>query len=106
MKDFPITRNMTSVKGTGNPVANQYVTYAKPYVVFQSYDSIIAVVDKGQHTVYIGEDWHYSRTTDAYRNKFFDEMGLEELSSTAKVNKALADGYVVVGCNTYGVTRL
>lgn len=106
MKDFPITRNMTSVKGTGNPVANQYVIYDKPYVVFQSYSSIIAVVDKGQHKVYIGENWHYSRTTDAYRNKFFDEIGLEELSSTGLVNKALTDGYVVVGCNTYSVTRL
>ena len=76
-------RQMNSTK-SNRPVANQFVIYLEDRVVFQSYDSIIAVRhDNG--AIELGEDWNYSRTTAKYRNEFLNE-------NTAETRKKLKSG--------------
>ena len=63
--------NMTS--SYGNKIANQFEIYTSKGKYFQSYNSIIALVDnKGQ--VFLDDyHWDYSRTTGKYRNIFLGE---------------------------------
>ena len=63
--------NMTSPNG--NKVANQFEIYTDKGKYFQSYKTIIALIDnKGQ--VFLDKyKWNYSRTTSKYRNIFLND---------------------------------
>ena len=63
--------NMTSPNG--NKIANQFEIYTDKGKYFQSYKTIIALVDnKGQ--VFLDKyKWNYSRTTSKYRNIFLND---------------------------------
>ena len=72
---------------TGKPVANQfqieeYEGGTPVRIVFQSYDSVIAVKEsKDDYRVTLDEDyWDYSRTTGKYRNIFLEESKAETLA--------------------------
>ena len=62
--------NMTSSKG--NAVPNQFIITDKGKEYFQSYNSIIAVKEKGQVKL-DSYYWDYSVTTGKYRNDFLGE---------------------------------
>jgi len=67
-------QNMTSSRGT--TIANQFIITDGDKRIFQSYDSIIAVIDykDGQKVITLDEYyWDYSRTTGKYRNQFLSE---------------------------------
>ena len=90
--------NMTNSRG--RKVANQFVIENGNVYTFQSYNSVIATVDFDNSIITLGGDWNYSTTTSRYRNKFFETLGLDELSDTASVkeaikNRAVADYKVV-----------
>ncbi len=76
----------------GNPVANQFVITEGNKVTFQSYASTIATVDHNKKTISIGEDWDYSKTTDKYRNMFFEGLGFNDISNTTALRKAINKG--------------
>lgn len=84
----------------GRKVANQFIIENGNVYTFQSYNSIIAVVDFDNSTIILGSDWNYSTTTSRYRNAFFETLGLDELTDTASVRAAIKDrevaGYKVV----------
>ena len=82
--------NMTSPR-TGREIANQFIIEDGSRVVFQSYNSMIAEIDKRTRTIKIGADWDYSRTTGKYRNAFFNEY-IPSLDSEKAVRKALQTG--------------
>lgn len=63
-------KNMTSVNG--NKIANQFIIESSRQRIFQSYDSIIAIICDGQVTL-DENDWDYSVTTGKYRNQFLGE---------------------------------
>lgn len=67
-------RNMESPNG--NFAANQFIIEMDGKRIFQSYNSVIAVIEYGRVTLdkYY---WDYSRTTGKYRNIFLGE-GIEE----------------------------
>ncbi len=53
-------------------VANQFEIYDNGKKYFQSYNSIIVMIDKGK--VFLDEKyWNYSKTTGKYRNQFLGE---------------------------------
>ena len=52
-------------------VKNQFIIRGGNKIIFQSYNSTIAVVDNGSIT--LGADWDYSRTTLKYLYVFLDE---------------------------------
>lgn len=84
--------NMTNSRG--RKVPNQFIIENGNVYIFQSYDSVIAVVDFDNSIITLGYDWDYSTTTSRYRNKFFETLGLDELSDTASVRTALKNGSV------------
>lgn len=85
-----IVCNMTSTR-TGRAVANQYIIRDGAKIIFQSYDSIIATIDRHNKTITIGEDYNYSVTTAKYRNAFFTEF-VPALNTLDSLNKAIASG--------------
>jgi len=64
-------KNMTSQR-TGNPVANQFQIETPKYIIFQSYDSIIAKKERGFPGKVILDSyyWDYSQTTLKYLKDF------------------------------------
>lgn len=85
--------NITNSRG--RKVANQFVIENGNIYTFQSYNSVIAVVNFDNSAITLGRDWDYSTTTSRYRNKFFETLGLDELSNTENVRKAINDGEIV-----------
>lgn len=84
--------NITNSRG--RKVANQFIIENENVYTFQSYNSIIAIVDFNNSIITLGSDWNYSTTTSRYRNKFFETLGLDEMSNTASVREAIKDGVV------------
>lgn len=61
---------------TNQPVANQFIIETPEGDYFQSYESVIAFVDKAGHVTLDRDAWNYSKTTSKYRSEFLRE-GLE-----------------------------
>ena len=59
----------------GRSVPNQFIIEGKDFILFQSYDSPVAMKKDGK--VYIFKDWDYSTTTGKYRNMFLGESKKE-----------------------------
>ena len=80
--------NMKSSRG--NAVANQFIITDGSRRIFQSYSSVIAVVENGKVTLDINY-WDYSATTGKYRNQFLGE-GIADTRAKIKSGEyALAD---------------
>ena len=84
--------NITNSRG--RKVPNQFIIENGNIYTFQSYNSVIAVVNFDNSTITLGGDWRYSTTTSRYRNKFFETLGLYEMSDTESVRKAINDGEI------------
>ena len=85
-----------------NPAANQFVISGEGKKIFQSYDSIIAIVDYNNKTIELGEDWNYSRTTSKHRNIFFnDYVNMPDLGTLEGIRKALKNGL----CNGWKISE-
>lgn len=62
------------ISHNGNKVPNQFIiTDKKGNRYFQSYDTIIAKIDKKGSVTLDKEKWNYSSTTSKYRNLFLGE---------------------------------
>ena len=80
----------TMTTSLGNPAANQFVITDGSRRIFQSYSTVIAVIENGKVTL-DSEYWDYSATTGKYRNKFLGE-GIAETRAKIKSGEyALAD---------------
>lgn len=66
---------------SGKEVPNQFIITDGKYKTFQSYKSIIAIIETTKHgDEYItldGNWWKYSPTTSKYRNQFLGETTKE-----------------------------
>lgn len=80
--------------GRGRKVPNQFIITDGNVYTFQSYESVIAIVDFNNSTITIGSNWNYSTTTSKYRNRFFAGLGLDELSDIVGVREAIKAGSV------------
>jgi hypothetical protein len=80
--------------GRGRKVPNQFIITEGNVYTFQSYNSVIAVVDFDNSIITLGGDWNYSTTTSRYRNRFFAGLGLGELSDIVSVREAIKAGSV------------
>lgn len=74
MKKLPRITNMQSPQG--NPVPNQFIINDGNREIFKSYESVIAVIEKGKVTLDESK-WNYSNTTGKYRNIFLGETRKE-----------------------------
>ena len=56
---------------------NQFLFYDDRKIVFQSYDSIIAEIDKKTGELFFGSDWDYSNTTRKHLYMFLNDYKYE-----------------------------
>ena len=77
------------ISSRGNKVPNQFIIKVGDSVYFQSYNSIIAKVEKGSLT--LGLDWNYSVTTSKYLRLFLYEFAYKYYSKTKKELQQLID---------------
>lgn len=97
MKNIPRVRNLESPR-TGNPVANQFVIEDGKREVFQSYKTVVAVVEDGKVTL-DKRALDYSVTTSKYLYQFLVWAYPYRDVSRADVKRMIADG-------TYNVADL
>lgn len=75
LENIPKVENMQS--SSNNDVPNQFIIKGKGWVLFQSYNSPIALIIydgfMGNGKTYVFKDWDYSVTTGKYRNQFLGE---------------------------------
>lgn len=65
-------QNMLSPR-SGNSIANQFIIKHNGCEYFQSYDSVIAKVNRNNKVFLDKHYWNYSLTTSRYRNEFLGE---------------------------------
>ena len=84
LKQLQVKVHAMQSPSTGRPVVNQYCIETPKGLVFQSYNTVIAI--KTKDTVLLdGRYWDYSRITSKYRNAFLD-------CSTAETRARIASG--------------
>ena len=72
------------ISNSGNSVANQFTIHTPRAILFQSYNSIIAKIDRRTNKITLDKYyWDYSRTTGKYRNQFLGE-GIAETRKKIK----------------------
>ena len=80
------------INDRGNGAMNQFVIHDGNLLMFQSYSSLIAVVNYDTREIILGSDWDYSVTTGKHRNIFFrDYAYIPELATKKGIEKALKD---------------
>lgn len=84
--------NIISAKG--NKVANQFKIAAKNKTYFQSYQSVVASVNKMTGKVELYKDWDYSKTTSKYLYRFLAECGHRSLYNKKAIEAAIKSGEV------------
>lgn len=52
---------------------NQFIMNDEKKIIFQSYDSIVAVIDKKSGKIVFGNDWDYSNTTRKHLYLFLND---------------------------------
>lgn len=93
MKDYLSINVEQMINDRGNGAMNQFVIHDGNLLMFQSYSSLIAVVNYDANEIVFGEDWDYSTTTGKHRNIFFrDYAYIPDLASKKGIEKALKDG--------------
>lgn len=60
----------------GKEIPNQFIIYDNGKLLFQSYNSIIVLIENGQ-TFLDKNKWDYSKTTGKYRNVFLNKTKKE-----------------------------
>jgi len=82
--------NFTSA--SGNKVANQFIITTKRKIIFQSYDSIIAMRSLNTNKITLDKNyWDYSVTTGKYRRQFLGEGIAETRKKIKSKEYKLAD---------------
>lgn len=83
-------KNMLS--NSGNKIANQFVINTRNKEIFQSYNTIIAIIDYKNNKTYLDRNsWNYSNTTSKYRNIFLNEKTKDTLKKIKNKEYILKD---------------
>lgn len=92
--------NFLESKRTGEIVKNQVIitihTDNDNMNIFQSYESIICVIDYNEDTIHVGVDWDYSKTTAKYFYQFLRKYLMIENANKKTIEKALETGFLTV----------
>ena len=83
-------KNFTS--NSGNSVPNQFMIFTGEKTAFQSYNTVIAILDEKTRQVTLDEKaWDCSVTTSKYRNHFLGETKKETLAKIKSGEYLLGD---------------
>lgn len=81
------------INDRGNGAMNQFILRVGNIIAFQSYDSMIATVDRDTKIITLFPAWDYSKTTGKHRNIFFkDYANIPDLASKKGIENALKNG--------------
>jgi hypothetical protein len=69
----------------GNAIPNQFIISDSEKIVFQSYNSVIAI-KYNDGKIILGKNWDYSVTTGKYRNMFLQE---DKKDTQKKINDGI-----------------
>jgi hypothetical protein len=83
--------NLESNKG--NKVPNQFIVTTEKGSFFQSYNSVIAIIEEGQPVKLDEKFWDFSKTTSKYRNQF---LGEDTKTTEAKIKNGT---YILTNLN-------
>ena len=75
----------------GNEVPNQFIIRTNDGVIFQSYNSTIAIQGYDGTTILSQSRWDYSTTTGKYRNQFLGENKAETQAKIDSGEYTVAD---------------
>ena len=83
------------INNRGNYAANQFIITNNGAIYFQSYNSVVAKIERNGKLV-LSSYWDYSRTTSKHLYIFLASHGYSNLCSAATVRKAIANGEVTL----------
>lgn len=69
--------------------SNQFSYTDQEKSVFQSYNSICAIIDYKKQAITLGSDWSYSKTTRKHLYAFFADHGLFDLCNIDAMRDAI-----------------
>lgn len=93
-KPFNVMTNVTNlINDNGYAARNQYVIKGEKGVYFQSYNSIIAKVDK-RKKITLTYMWDYSNTTRKHLYIFLRQQGFTDLNCKKDIVKAIKEGKI------------
>lgn len=81
------------INNRGNAAANQFIIETKDATYFQSYNSIIAKIDK-DNKLTVSSKWDYSKTTMKHLNIFLANYGYYDFVGAKNMRKAIEEGEV------------
>lgn len=81
------------INNRGNAAANQFIIETKDATYFQSYNSIIAKIDK-DNKLTVSSKWDYSKTTVKHLNIFLTNYGYHDFVGAKNMRKAIEEGEV------------
>ena len=82
------------VNARGNKVANQFKITTNDKIYFQSYNSVVASIDRSTGKVQLYQDWNYSNTTRKHLYNFLWEYGFRNLHGKKAIEAAIKTGEV------------
>lgn len=78
------------INSKGRAVANQFVISTTKSIGFQSYSSLVCLIENDKIT--FGRDWDYSKTTMKHLVSFLNQNGIL-FNSVAEIRKAIKNGF-------------
>lgn len=84
-------RTTNLISSNGNSVPNQFMIKTDEGTFFQSYESIIAKINKDGKVFLDEKYWKYSTTTSKYRNIFLGETSRETEAKVKSGEYTLTD---------------
>lgn len=81
------------INNRGNAAANQFIIETKDATYFQSYNSIIAKIDK-DNKLTVSSKWDYSKTTMKHLYIFLTNYGYYDFAGAKNMRKAIEEGEV------------
>ena len=81
------------INNNGRATANQFVIWEDGSIYFQSYDSLVCVIDETNATITFGCDWNYSKTTMKHLNTFLSNYAYSDFKGAQIIRKAINDGH-------------
>lgn len=81
------------INNRGNAAANQFIIETKDATYFQSYNSIIAKIDK-DNKLTVSSKWDYSKTTMKHLYIFLTNYGYGDCVGAKYMRKAIENGEV------------
>lgn len=77
-------------------IKNQFLIYTNETVIFQSYESIIAVWNYKTQILILGRRWDYSNTTSKYLKRFINNYTTFNYDNKKQLEKLIKENNAII----------